>query len=284
MYADDIFYIAAVWTSKLSYAFLFARTSRDRTFLWTNRGLMAAIALTALAALLLVALRCDLSQPWLWFGLNGPTCTTLFRHWQSIAALDIVTEVLMAIMSVYLIWPVQIPVAKKATVVFAFCIRLAVIAPITCHLHYVSKALASRDPSLQSTSVVICKEVEIAFAILSASIPTLRPFIFATTTNYGAPAEGLKTSHAKSANSGSKSTPKLFSLKNLTRQDRAGSGNRSHDEPQFTGYDDGFQPNSHAARANVTTGRPRSSGSNDSKQIIIRKDYSVSYYDESLNR
>ena len=281
MYADDIFYIAAVWISKLSYTLLFARISGERTFSRTNRGLTIGIALTAVASILLLTIRCDLSHPWLWFGRIGSTCTSFLSHWQAIAALDIVTEVLLAAMSVYLIWPVQIPLSRKATVVFAFCIRLAVIAPIACHLHYVSKALASRDPSLQSTSVVICKEVEIAFAIVAANIPTLRPFIFATTTNYGAPAEGLKTSHAKSATSGNKSGPKLFSLKNRSRQDRAGSSDRSQNEPQFIGY---IQPSTNAAHADVTAGRPRSSGSNDSKQIIIRKDYSVSYYDESFNQ
>ena len=67
MYGDDIFYIAAVWMTKLSTASIFARTARDRTFLRTNKALAIGIALMAIVSILLITIRCALSHPWIWF-------------------------------------------------------------------------------------------------------------------------------------------------------------------------------------------------------------------------
>ena len=241
---------------------------------------MGFIALTGVISICLITIRCNLSRPWMWFNSNGPTCGDLATRWEIISAFDIVTEVLLSMMSLYLVWDLQLAVSKKAAVVFAFSLRLAIIAPIACHLHYVLSGTASNDPTLRATTFVICKQVELAYAIIAANIPVLRPFIIATTTNYGAPAEGPKSQYGTN-NSGSKT----FSLKNLSRQTK--SNNNSHNrsraeyEDQYV-KDDQILLRNNPVHTNISGGRRQdagSMGSNDSEQMIIRKDvqYSIAY-------
>ncbi len=104
----------------------------------------------------------------------------------------------MTALTVYLVWDLQLPWINKITVVIAFALRLAIVAPIALHLHYISKAVQSKGAPLRATAFVICKQAEICYAIMGASIPVLRPFIIATTTNYGANAEGPRGSKSGS--------------------------------------------------------------------------------------
>jgi hypothetical protein len=175
-------------------------------------------------------------------------------------------------MSIYLVWSLQLDFSRKAVVIFAFSLRLAIIAPIVCHLHYVGYAVRSNDPSLRATSFVLCKQVEISYAIIAASIPVMRPFIIATTTNYGGAAEGPK------GHSGSQNTAITFGLSKLSRR----SHSNNHSQNRTRAEDDEILLNGNTAHTSVSAGYKRdgtSAGSNDSERMIIRKDiqYSVDY-------
>jgi len=47
-----------------------------------------------------------------------------FLRWQVISAFDIVFELALVVMSIYLVWDLQAGVGMKGTVVFAFSMRL----------------------------------------------------------------------------------------------------------------------------------------------------------------
>ena len=69
----------------------------------------------------MIALRCDLSHPWLWYGRS---CSGLLVRWRAFAAFDIVTEVVLFGMSLHLVWDLQTSITRKSKVVFAFGLRL----------------------------------------------------------------------------------------------------------------------------------------------------------------
>ena len=75
----------------------------------------------------------------------------------------------------------------------SFALRLPVIVPIIVRLHYLDDAFNSPNYTLLVTWAVVCKEVQICYAIIAATIPCLKPFMSAMATNYGAPAEGART-------------------------------------------------------------------------------------------
>lgn len=57
--------------------------------------------------------------------------------------------------------------------------------PIAFRLHYVLSEVNSSDPTLKLANVVILTQVELVVAIVSATVPCLRPFMAATYTTWG---------------------------------------------------------------------------------------------------
>lgn len=173
--------------------------------------------------------------------------------------------------------------------IFAFDLRILVIVPIALRLHYFSQAYDTADPTLRATNLTLCTQVQIACAIVLASVPTLRPFMIATATHYGAPAEGARTEN-HTASGGS------FNLKNIASRLRGNASNRGTQASQMsTANGDKEGPgmpgtDDYHSVANVTGGRSREMaprGSDDSKEAIIRKDgirkdvrYVVEYGDQ----
>jgi hypothetical protein len=191
------------------------------------------------------------------------------------------------------------PLLKRFTIMFAFASRLVVIVPAAFRLHYLSVALNSSNFTLDITYEAVCKQVEITYAIIAATLPCLRPFIVATATNYGAPAEGHKTkegsyfktytrsgSSNKSSRGDRNQNHPGFNLTNLTQ--KLSSGLYSENNASSTANGDNSGPihgidsyGMHTATvvASHTPRDTRSIESSESKQMIIRKDdeYTVEY-------
>ena len=190
---------------------------------------------------------------------------------------------------------------KKCAIMFTFALRLLVIVPAAFHLHFVAEALNSSNFTLDVTYEVVCKQVEIAYAIVAATLPCLRPFMVATATNYGAPAEGHKSkmgsysraayarsgTNNKSSQTGRNQNHTAFSLSNITRN--MGSGLHSEKNNAASTVDaesnaavNGMESYGKHRATVVSSHMPRdgrSIDSSESKQMFIRKDveYAVEY-------
>jgi hypothetical protein len=79
-FADQIFFIISVWVSKISVALFFLRLSPLRSNRRITQGIIAAVGVSGIAAILVVSLVCDLSQPWQYFTPSGVTCTAPVSH------------------------------------------------------------------------------------------------------------------------------------------------------------------------------------------------------------
>lgn len=111
----------ALYASKISVVLLFKRISSGivhKKIAWVALGV---IGVTGFISIFLIALRCDLGEPWLLFGRK---CESLLAQWKAIGALDIATEVGLFGMAVHLVWGLQTAVSGKLRVVFAFGLRL----------------------------------------------------------------------------------------------------------------------------------------------------------------
>jgi len=202
----------------------------------------------------------------------------------------LITELMLALASIFLVTGLQMDFGKKASVVFAFDLRLLVIVPIALRLYYLNRAYDTDNPTLMGTDFTIVTQVQLATAITLASVPTLRPFMLATATHYGAPADGPRTT-ANGNSAGS------FNLRNIASRMRKGNSQKdmmnSHASTQ-NGYDkeapDLPGNHDHYSQANVTSGQTKEEmtrGSDDSQEMIIRKDgirkdvrYVVEYGDQ----
>ena len=191
------------------------------------------------------------------------------------------------------------PFLKKSTIVFAFALRLAIIVPAALRLHYLSEALNSSNFTLDITYEAVCKQIEITYAIIAATLPCLRPFMVATATNYGAPAEGhkMKTgsyvkAYARSGSSNKSSRRDRsqnhpgFNLTNLTQKLSSGMHSEKNTSSTADGDNSGpiygidsYVKHTATVVASRTPRDTRSIESSESKQMIIRKDveYAVEY-------
>jgi hypothetical protein len=189
---------------------------------------------------------------------------------------------------------------KKCAIMFAFALRLLVIVPAAFRLHFVADALNSSNFTLDMTFQVVCKQVEIAYAIVAATLPCLRPFMVATATNYGAPAEGHKSkmgsysrayvrsgTNNKSSHTGRNQSHTAFSLSHITRNMSSGLHSEKNNVASTMNADNngpmhGMDSYGRHRATVVSSHAPRdgrSIDSSESKQMIIRKDveYAVEY-------
>jgi hypothetical protein len=228
------------------------------------------------------------------FSRNRVSADSLkYNRWIAVSIIDIVTEVALASIAIRIIWSLQIRTSKKLGVAFAFLQRLAIIAPIVVRLHYLSIVYNSDDPTLHAASSTICKQTQVAFAIVAASVPCLRPFLTATATHYGAPAEGAKSRHGQYANTAGSSKMQTengagsFSLKKLKfgKKGEIPQSSSKNDRTQGEPFDSHHRSQVTATGIQVQARDTASVESDDSKGMIIRKDvhYDVQYYDREQN-
>ena len=53
-------------------------------------------------------------------------------------------------------------------------------------LHYLAKGIHSLNPTLELVGAVVWTQIEISYSMVSGTIPCLRPFMMAVSTDYGA--------------------------------------------------------------------------------------------------
>jgi len=239
-----------------------------------NGIILGTTALTAVS-ILTVALRCNLSNPWIFVEVQ---CTNLLARWDVVAAFDILAELALFSTCVYMIKPLQLSLEKKMLVIGAFAARLPVIVPAVLRLYYLKVEVNSSDPLLHGTMASVCTQIQLSYAIIAATIPCLRPFMTALSTHYGAPAHP-KTPAGTAAGAGAGSG-NSYSLYFMSKKSDNGSKDRSQDKSVPTTRWDG---NVH----NVTIERgDNRRESTESKQMIIAKstEWVVDYDGEASGR
>ncbi|OIW26306.1 hypothetical protein CONLIGDRAFT_683294 [Coniochaeta ligniaria NRRL 30616] len=255
-YVSDIFYLLTLWSTKISAALLFIRLSPDKTHNVLSHMFMGLSALLATISIFIICLRCQVAEPWLFVGIQ---CPGLFARWQTLASFDISSEVLLFLIAIYIVQGLQLALRKKMVVVFAFGLRLPIIAAAAIHLHYQGIAIGSADPSLDGVLPTVCAEIELCYAVIATTIPCLRPFVFALSTNYGGPKD-TRTLTGNASKPGHDIS--MGSLSTSSKAGKAGNENQAVPATRWdgTGYN-----------VDVVRGDHESMLSNDSKRMIINK-------------
>lgn len=135
-------------------AFLFIRLTADSKHVIASYIVLGGSTVLMIISQLLIAIRCDESHPWVFVGtqcgdlvswLPSPlslldsaqelTCSQ-FPRWQAITALDVVTELLLFGISLYMLHDLTLETTKKFIVLTAFALRLPSVnqPPHTMHL------------------------------------------------------------------------------------------------------------------------------------------------------
>lgn len=189
-FASDILYIFTLWLTKCSVALLFIRLTPEQKHIFASYVVLGGSTLLMIISEILVALRCDISHPWIFVG-NG--CSDLFQRWQVVTAFDVITEIFLFGLAMYMLQGLKLKMEKKLVVLSAFALRLPVIVPAVLRLHWLGIEFSSSDPSLDGVVASVFTQIQLSYAIFATTTPILRPFMGALNTHYGGPNETRKT-------------------------------------------------------------------------------------------
>ncbi|KGO47675.1 hypothetical protein PEX2_097600 [Penicillium expansum] len=231
----DIIALIIIYLSKCCVVAIYLRLTPQKPH---NRASWATLALCTawvIPAIFIVLVNCELNTPW---RSDGGQCTDLYIRWQFIAAVDVITELLLFILAVVLLKGLFMSVRRKLAVGFAFIFRFPLIIFSLVHISALHTSLNSTDTTLAAVEPTVWMQVELHYALVACSVFCLRPFMAAVSTNYGTAGDstlegsasrsnGTKESSKTGSGSGSNSNTASRSLsQSRTQRKRAGTGSK----------------------------------------------------------
>ncbi|CEL06952.1 hypothetical protein ASPCAL10119 [Aspergillus calidoustus] len=173
-YAADILSIATLALSKIVtcifYESLFYQM--QRRFI---RSILILTVTWTIMSILLLAIRCD-ARPWT--DISSEQCSGLFRRWQAITALDVVTEVSLLVYSAMAMSQVKVSLHKKLLVILALGCRIVLVPLSALRLHYTNLQLTSDSPTLLGAYATTAAEIYLSLSIICQITSSLK-FIIA---------------------------------------------------------------------------------------------------------
>ncbi|ORY07772.1 hypothetical protein BCR34DRAFT_489151 [Clohesyomyces aquaticus] len=189
-FVAQVFILASLATAKGSVASLMLRlftrdleiTRKPRILCVGTLALIIAFGIGSIAALCAVCPPTGLLKN----ASEQGHCSNKFTTWRVIAVLDISIELLLVLLPLFFVWNVQMKRYIKFQVVFAFGLRLPVTAFAIAHLHYVSGYTSTTTNVSQSmVPALVYLQVELFWALLSATVPTLKAFMKSFNSGFG---------------------------------------------------------------------------------------------------
>ncbi|KAE9362925.1 hypothetical protein N431DRAFT_423242 [Stipitochalara longipes BDJ] len=172
-YASELIYIPALCLTKVTTLVYLRALSPESRFEITNILLEIFIILWGLAAEFAIAFQCQLPTPW---AIISGKCFNTVAFWRVNGAFDIVTDIIIVLLPLYLVWPLQMPWRRKGVVAMAFGTRIFVI-PLTAWRIYSLSAISSHDQTLSLYYFYLTTTIQLNFAIFMSCVAFLRPFL-----------------------------------------------------------------------------------------------------------
>ncbi|KAJ4331804.1 hypothetical protein N0V95_009806 [Ascochyta clinopodiicola] len=231
-FASQIFYVLTLWTTKSSILLLYMRLSPSGVHRIASWGMLAASAVWALVSIVLISVPCNPAQ---FYTSRAGECTDMWPKWQAITALDIVTEGLIFLIAVQLVWKLHMRWRAKLLVIFAFSARLPVIMIAAIRLYYFHNAIADTNVTYASSFYLVANQWQMSYAIISLTItgmgPFLRPFNKDLMTSYVAKRYARNGNVIESRSGGSQLSYQMSRLdhENQSSHMRVGPKSRCND-------------------------------------------------------
>ncbi|KAJ5772911.1 hypothetical protein N7457_007807 [Penicillium paradoxum] len=179
---SDILALIIIYLSKCCVVAIYLRLTPQKPH---NRASWATLALCTawvIPAIFIILVNCELNTPW---RSEGGRCLNLEKRWQFIAAVDVITEIILFLLAVVLLKGLFMSLRRKLAVGFAFVFRFPLIIFSIIHISALRTALNSKDTTLAAVEPTVWMQVELHYALIACSVFCLRPFMAAVSTNYG---------------------------------------------------------------------------------------------------
>ncbi|RDK38365.1 hypothetical protein M752DRAFT_257202 [Aspergillus phoenicis ATCC 13157] len=269
LYSSNILYVLALNLAKISVLLLLNRLAVNRwhkkILFWTS----VLVGIWTVPVFFTLAFQCGVPEPW---DASNGHCIDIFAFWAGISPIDIITELVICILPIYIVKPVQVIFGKKVTVVVAFFIRIlhstnmrlaSVVITTIIRLIFMrySKPYPSTDMNDAAFATTITTECVLCVSIMTACIPCLKPFLDAFDSGM------LNVSLHKRIGGGSNSNSygNTYALTSMTKGVKESATRSRYLEDEIEGLG-----TSAAAFAVTSPGQPL--GRRDSTLVIQRTD------------
>jgi hypothetical protein len=208
-------------------------------------------------------------------------------RWSLVATFDSLFELAIFLLSIILVTPLQMTSEIKMSVIFAFCFRLLVAVFAIIHVYYIAQWSSSTDPSIAAVYSLLWQQVELGYALMAATIPTLRSFV----RGYEKAMGWESSYYIRNTASRTNGTFAMSTMNKSRHEEETGNINGLHHLE--TNDTQPLRPDRQGYKASIYGGgvsetqegnmprRTKSSGSNDSQEPIIRKDVEIQVSSEA---
>jgi len=175
-YGITITYIFTLLLSKCGVIFLYLRLSPRKGHVIASWTTMGACVVWGIISLVLISVPCRPREYWS-EGLEQ--CSGLREKWRAVAGLDIITELAIFSISIYLVAQLNMKTRSKALVVAAFSLRLPVVAASLCRLYYLESTFRypTTDSTLLGAFYMVCVQTHLGYAVMSFTLTGMGPFL-----------------------------------------------------------------------------------------------------------
>ncbi|KIX95787.1 uncharacterized protein Z520_08495 [Fonsecaea multimorphosa CBS 102226] len=181
-YAWNILYTTSLSFGKISTLSLLLALSPNKSYripMWATGLLTIAWTVTSIIA---SAFQCSLPHPYL---ITTNKCFSQVGFWDAVAVIDILIDVALMAMPVWLVYNLQLPIKKKIAVCFAFSFRILAIACTIWRMSEMHRFFdRSADITFESWLPTIATILEVFFSVFAACVPHLRPFMESIQAGY----------------------------------------------------------------------------------------------------
>ncbi|OAL30369.1 hypothetical protein AYO22_01567 [Fonsecaea multimorphosa] len=278
-FANDFFYLIVLLFSKLSVCFLFLRLTRDRGHviaIYTTIGLCGG---WFLLSILLISIGSSWQRAFF----------TPFGRWLAIGITDSITELVFVLFAAYLVSDLRMSKVQKATVVFAFALRLLAVPACGIRLYYLNPSTLPDNRNLSLSLAIVCTQLQLGYGVMAASVTVLKPFMAVYEKPMG---YSDYTSHPGKNYATNNSEQLSFKMQPVSRSDEVGipNGLASHginfdpNQPTFSSR----IPAAQREKRGSGNGHEKSDSihSHDSRRLIIERktDWSIRYEEAESNK
>ncbi|KAG9829778.1 hypothetical protein KCU98_g14036, partial [Aureobasidium melanogenum] len=284
----DLFLISNA-LSKCSVIFFMKRlfSTDNRTAKILCNGLLVSVAVWVLASILGLSISCSAATK---FDLEH-RCSGQITRWSIVTTFDSLFEIAIFLLSIILVVPLQMTTEIKLSVVFAFSFRLVVAIFAIIHVYYVSQWSSASDPGIATVYSLLWQQIELGYALMAATIPTLRSFIRGYEKamgwessyyirNTAASRTATSTYHLSTMNKSRHEEERGDAMFGLQRIETCDREPLRPDRPNYRAQI--YGPGLDSVGENAPR-RTKSSSSGDSQEPIIRKDVEIQVSSEAAH-
>lgn len=170
-YAYQILFITTICLSKISLLLFTTRLTPNATTIRTGWIILGLIAVWGLATVFGFIFQCSLPQPW---NIISGTCRNQHALYYAAAAIDILTDIVLTILPLVILWTVQIQRSKRIVVMMVFVARLIVCLAEIPRLVYLGRYIESTDKTWFGVNVAIWTQAVTHLSIMTACLPSLQ--------------------------------------------------------------------------------------------------------------